>query len=245
LSKLARLWLSTFNGAIYLTSALALYAGHTRGLEETGIAPNSALNRNESLPAIRTQQTDGGIRWALNDRYKLVAGAFDVRKPYFNTDEFNRFVPLGEVSHKGMEISLSSTPLDSLSILFGAVLMRPEVKGPDVDAGLVGSRPLNQPSRTFRLNLDYRPPGLPGWSFDTAVSSFSERPATRDNQAWVPDYHLIDLGARYRFSWSGLAGMFRLQLSNVTDEFVWRIAGSGSFGLTNRRRLTALITLDI
>lgn len=238
-------WLRTFSAAAYLSNQVAIYAGHTSGLEETGIAPNNVANRNEALPAIQTEQTDAGIRWNISARNKLVAGAFEVSKPYFSTDEQNRYVPLGDVSHKGMEISLSSAPSDNLNLLFGAVLMRPEVKGEDVDSGLIGSRPLGQPSRNFQFNADYRPPTLSNWSFDAAFSAFSERPATRDNEVWLPGYQLLDIGARYRFNWDNRAGMIRLQVANVTDEYYYRVAGSGSFGLTDGRRFSALLTLDI
>lgn len=45
----------------------------------------------EAEDAIRTSQADAGVRWTLNKWMKLVAGVFDVRKPYFNTDEANLF----------------------------------------------------------------------------------------------------------------------------------------------------------
>lgn len=122
-------WLFNVAAAGFLSDRIALYAGYTRGLEESGIAPINAANRNEALPAIRTSQADAGVRWTLNKRMKLVAGVFDVRKPYFNTDEANAFAILGDVRHRGAEISLAGNPIDSVSLIAGAVLMRPRVTG--------------------------------------------------------------------------------------------------------------------
>lgn len=47
-------WLYNVTGAGFLGSRLTLYAGYARGLEESGIAPDNAANRNQPLPAILT-----------------------------------------------------------------------------------------------------------------------------------------------------------------------------------------------
>jgi iron complex outermembrane receptor protein len=58
----ASTWLYSLAGAAYLSEQFAIYAGYTRGLEESGVAPENAANRNEALPAIRTRQRDAGVR---------------------------------------------------------------------------------------------------------------------------------------------------------------------------------------
>lgn len=214
-----RPWLLNAAGSLLITSRLAIYAGHTRGLEESGIAPNNAANRNEALPAIRTSQSDAGLRWTLSERIKLVAGVFDVRKPYFNTDAQNRFVVLGNVRHRGAEFSLSGNPTDRLSIVAGAVLMEPRVTGEAVERGIVGELPLGQSGRVVRSNIDWRPKALPGVSFDLALANFSERAASRDNVVVLPGYTLVDVGARYRFKVGDAPAMLRFQLSNVTNTY--------------------------
>ena len=42
--------------------------GYTRGLEESGVAPANAVNRNSAPPALRTSQRDAGIRYAILPR---------------------------------------------------------------------------------------------------------------------------------------------------------------------------------
>ncbi|OSZ71088.1 hypothetical protein CAP39_07810 [Sphingomonas sp. IBVSS1] len=61
--------------AVELTPGLIAYAGTVTGLEESGIAPGNAANRNEALPAIRTRQHDAGLRWAISGDVRLVAGS--------------------------------------------------------------------------------------------------------------------------------------------------------------------------
>jgi iron complex outermembrane receptor protein len=237
-------WLLNASAAAYLSPALAAYAGFTRGLEESGLAPNNAANRNEALPAIRTRQVDAGLRWAVRPKLKLVAGVFDVRKPYFNTDEANRYVVLGEVRHRGAEFSLSGALARDVSLVAGAVLMQPRVTGEAVEQGRVGKRPLGQPERILRANLEYRPPALIGVSLDVAVSNHGRRAASRDNSVYLNDYTLIDIGARYRFKVADNPAMLRVQVSNLTDAYVWSVLGGNSFGLTDRRRAAATLAVD-
>ncbi|WP_223621555.1 TonB-dependent receptor [Lysobacter sp. ESA13C] len=237
-------WLPNANVSVYLGKRLALYAGHTRGLEESGIAPDDAANRNEALPAIRTRQSDAGLRWAFADGMKLVAGAFDVRKPYFTTDERNVYGAIGEVRHRGVELSLSGRPMDSLSLVAGAVLMRPRVSGEAVRLGRVGDRPIGQTERVLRADLEYRPPSWAGLSFDLSMSHYGERIASRDGRNRVPDYTLVDVGARYRFRLGSAPATLRLLVANVGDTYTWNIYGNNSFGLTDGRRYVAQLAVD-
>ncbi|WP_158549410.1 TonB-dependent siderophore receptor [Lysobacter silvisoli] len=237
-------WLPSASVSAYLSPRLALYAGHTRGLEESGVAPDDAANRNQALPAIRTRQTDAGLRWTLGNGMKLVAGGFDVRKPYFVTDENNVFGPLGEVRHRGMELSLSGALNDRFNLVAGAVLMRPRVSGAAVREGRVGERPIGQAERVLRGDLEYRPPALPGWSFDVAMSHYGERVASRDGVNRLPAYTLADVGARYRFKLGAAPASLRLLVANVGDTYAWNLYGHNSFGLTDGRRYVVQLAVD-
>lgn len=239
-----RPWLLNASAAATITDRFALYASYTRGLEESGIAPVNAANRNEALPAIRTRQVDGGIRWALPGGMKLVAGVFDVAKPYFNTDERNVFAVLGDVRHRGAEFSLAGNPTERLSLVAGAVLMQPRVTGAAVNDGRVGARPLNQPARTLRGNAEYRPSFAPGFSVDVAVANIGSRYASRDNVVSVPSYTLVDVGARYRFRIGKAPATLRVQMQNVGDVFAWNIVGSNSYGLMDKRRVSIFLLAD-
>ena len=61
-------WLPNVTASVEPTRRLALYGSYTRGLEESGIAPDSAANRTEALPAILTSQVDAGLRWKAPGR---------------------------------------------------------------------------------------------------------------------------------------------------------------------------------
>jgi iron complex outermembrane receptor protein len=212
-----------------VTDALAAYAGFTRGLEESGIAPGNAANRNQALPAIVTRQIDAGLRYAIGANLRLCAGVFQVRKPNFTTDAQNVFTALGNVRHDGIELSFTGEVIEGLSLVSGAVLMRPRVSGPAVRAGLIGEKPIGQVERTIRANLNYRVPWLDGVSLDVGVLDTASRVASSDNRVFAPALTTFDLGARYRFVVAGVPGTLRLQVKNVADAYGWRVMGDRSF----------------
>jgi iron complex outermembrane receptor protein len=236
-------WLYNFTAAYALSEALTGYASYTRGLEESGLAPQSASNRGEALPAIRTRQADAGVRCAISPSLKLLAGVFDVTKPYFTLDESNRFGALGDVTHRGVEISLSGAVGRQLDIVAGAVFMDPEVSGPDVRSGLVGSKPVGISRETLLLNADWRLP-VSGTSVDIGVRHVGGAPATRDNRVTLPSRTLIDLGARYRFAVGRVPATLRLSITNLTDEYGYELRGSGVYDVIPGRNATVYVTVD-
>lgn len=237
-------WLYNLAAAYAFNDTITAYVGYTRGLEESGVAPDAAINRREALPAIRTRQADAGIRYALSPSVKVLAGVFEVAKPYFTLDATNRFRALGDVTHRGVEVSLSGAVARSLDMVAGAVAMDPEVSGPDVRSGLVGPRPVGQPKRTLLLNADWRPPVLSGLSFDVGVRHVTDVPSTRDNSVKLPARTLVDLGARYRFTLGSTPAALRLSVTNITDEYGYDLKGSGVYDVIAGRHATAYLTVD-
>lgn len=240
----ARPWLVNAALAVHATDALAFYAGFTRGLEESGIAPGNAANRNQALPAIVTRQIDAGLRFAMGPSLRLVVGVFQVRKPNFTTDAQNVFTELGEVRHDGIEASFSGELVEGLTLVSGAVLMRPRVRGPAVDAGLIGERPIGQVARTLRANLNYRVPLLDGVSVDLGVLDTAPRIASSDNRVSAPALTTFDVGARYRFTAWDIPGTLRLQVTNVADAYGWRVMGDRSFRTGSPRAGSASLAVD-
>jgi iron complex outermembrane recepter protein len=230
--------------AVEITPTLVAYAGTVTGLEESGIAPGNAANRNEALPAIRTSQRDAGLRWATSDDVRLAAGVFDVRKPYFNLDANGRFDALGEVINRGVELSVSGPITSRFSIVAGSVLLWPRVAGEGVALGRVGSRPVGAISRRLELNLDWRPPVLDGLGVDLAISHRSPETATVSAQTAIPARTLVDLGARYSFKLAGQSVLLRLQVENLTDLQGFELQGAGAYDLIPGRRFGGYLTID-
>jgi iron complex outermembrane receptor protein len=236
-------WLWNGTLAINLARGLVAYASYTQGLEDSNVAPEIAINRNEAPPALRTSQRDIGLRYLIGPM-RLVVGAFDVRKPYFNLGPDLVYAQLGTVRHRGVEISLSGEPFKGLNLVAGAVLMKPRVTGPGVDLGFIGEKPVGQAERTASLYLDYRIPSAPQLSVDLGIQHLGKRPGSVDNLLTVPGRTLVNLGGRYRFDLANFPATLRLQLTNLFDTYAWNVTGGGGFRRVFPRRANATLSVD-
>ncbi len=138
-------WIYNATAAGYLTAKLAVYAGYARGLEESGVAPPNATNRNQPLPAILTSQRDAGLRYYLTGRVKLVAGVFDLRRPYFGYDASGRYARIGTTRNQGIEMSVSGALTKRLNMVAGGVFLKPQLADADRQGAVV--RPCRRASR--------------------------------------------------------------------------------------------------
>ncbi len=237
-------WLPNVTASVEPTNRLALYASYTRGLEESGIAPDNAANRTEALPAILTSQIDAGLRWKIPGGMSLVAGVFDVRKPYFAADNANVFRELGDVRHRGVELSATGTLLPRLTVVAGAVLMRPRVTGEAVEQGRVGRRPLGQPSRLLTLATQYELPGVKGVQLTLNATHRGSRAADTRNLVFLPARTTIDAGVRWRMNIGRNPALLRVQMLNVTNTYDLALVGSGSYQVNAPRQVTMFLTVD-
>lgn len=231
--------------AAHLTNDLAFYAGFTRGLEESAVAPDIAINRDEAPPAILTRQYDAGLRWTIAEGTRLLIGLFNVEKPYFSLDPERLYRRIGDVRHRGVEISFIGNLTPNLNVLAGAVLLDATVEGEAAESGLTGKRPVGSTSRTFLASAEYRPPQVSGLAFDVTVNSFGERVANTANTLSVPPVEIVDFGARYRWTMSGTPVSVRLQLLNVFDAYEWRVQASNAFFYNLPRTLSLRFSADL
>lgn len=239
----AQPWLYNATMAVNLLRGVVAYAGYTRGLEDSGVAPEIAVNRSEAPPALLTSQKDIGIRYAFGPM-RLVVGAFDVRKPYFNLDPVLVYRQLGTVRHRGLEISLTGEPIEGLNIVAGAVLMKPRVSGDAVELGLIGERAVGKAETVIIGNLDYRLPFAPDFSVNLGVNHLGERPGSADNLLIVPGRTMVDVGGRYRFQLAKFPATFRLTVTNLFDDYAWNVTEFGGFRRAPPRRLQGTLSAD-
>jgi iron complex outermembrane recepter protein len=237
-------WLYNGTLAVQAHDNLTIYAGYTRGLEDSGIAPESAANPGEALAASLTEQLDAGVRYKITPQVTLVAGVFEVKKPFFTRDTSNVFTRLGSLSHRGVEVSLSGEPLQDLKIVSGAVLLKARVKGAAVDQGLVGEVSPGRIPVLLRFNANYGPPVWRGFSLNGRINFEDSHFANRVNTSKIPSATTINLGARYNFKVYDASASLRFDVRNATNTNGWKVAGASELftPLTPRQfiaRLTA------
>lgn len=237
-------WL--FNGALslYAGKNLVVYAGYSKGLEESPVAPDSSVNRGEAPPAIITEQMDAGLRMNLTPSLRLVSGVFDIRKPYFALDPSFVFRDLGQRRHRGVEVSIAGQLHPRVDLVLGAVLMNAKVSGDAVDLGVVGPRPVGSIKLNVNGAVNWNVPWVDGLSLDLAYESTSDRIADAANTFVIPARYAAAIGARYRFELAGKPATFRAQLASFNDAYGYNNMGEGLFYNLPRRFLMSL-TVDL
>ncbi len=237
-------WLFSANGSVAIAPGLTAYGGYIRGLEESANAPDNAINRGEAPPALRTKQMDLGLRYALTPRLSLIAGLFEVKKPYYAVDAALRYGNLGTVSNRGVELSLAGTLTKGLTVVAGAILIDPKISGVEVQTGRIGPRPVGSFKQRAIFNLDWKPVGQEAWSFDVATEIVSSEMADRLNTFSAPAKTNINLGARYRFAMGSTQFLIRAQVQNLLDSYGWRVNPSGSLAFNPPRTGVLQVVAD-
>jgi len=237
-------WLYNGTLAAYLSKDLILYAGYTRGLEEAGFAPESASNRGEALPASLTEQVDAGFRYKLGARATLIAGVFEVKKPYFDRNAANLYTHVGALSHQGIEVSFSGQPLPGLTVVAGVMLLKARIEADTAVANFIGAVPAGRPNRNVRLNLQYAPSAWRGFSVDAQVNQDGPAYANRANTLRLEAGTTLDLGARYVFKVFGTSASLRARLQNVTNSYDWSVSSTGAYSPSSPRRFVGQMVVD-
>ena len=214
-------WLKYATATVTVTEGLAFYGSYTQGLEESPVAPNEAQNRNVAAPALETEQYDAGIRWDAFANLKLIAGVFNIEKPYFDLDAAGFYTELGTVEHRGVEFSLAGDPLDNLTVIVGSRWLDATVSGPTVDAGLIGEKPVGTARQYSLATADYRFAWHPAYPIDATAEHITSQVANSANTIEVPARAVFHIGGRYRFKVFGKPATLRMQVNNVFDKYGW------------------------
>jgi iron complex outermembrane recepter protein len=233
------------NAALALGERVTAYAGYTQGLEDSGAVPSVAANRGTILPDARTWQTDAGFRFLLTSKLKLIAGVFEIQKPYFNFDANNVDRQLGLQRARGVELSLSGEVVPNLNVAAAALLGEVTIIGANLAAAGVGTTAFGQPHNQGTIDADYKLPWLPALSADITVIHFGISPASVDNVALNPAQTVLLVGGRYRFKLWGAPATLRVQCRNATNFYFWDMGYSPGFYQFQPRSYLAYLTADI
>ena len=238
-------WLYNATLALHFSADLTAYAGYTRGLEEFGTAPENAVNGGEPVPAGLTKQLDAGFRYRIFPGLNLMAGVFEVSKPYFDRDTANIYTDVGNLRHRGIEMSLAGRPIKGVTVVAGAMILQARVSGLPVDQGLIGDVPPGTPPTITRLNVQYEIPAWHGLSVDAQVETSGSVYANRLDTLRAPATATLALGARYAFTALQAKANLRVQVQNITNAYDWNVEGaSGRFSASSPRRYLVRLAAD-
>jgi iron complex outermembrane receptor protein len=229
------------SAVLSLTPRTAVFGSWVTGLEESGVAPQSATNRDEVLPPVKAEQFELGLRHNLTPGLTFIGALFDVSKPRPGFRQDGAFGLVGQVRHRGIEGSLAGQVDARTTAVLGAVAFTPKVSGPLVDAGVVGDRAAGISHLVINANLERQI--TPGWSVDAQLSHYGARWADTGNTFKAPAFTTLNIGARRRFDLGGQPAIFRLLASNITGTEGYTATPSGLMWPINPRTVRALLTV--
>ena len=89
-----------------------------------------------------------------------------------------------------------------------------------------GNTVQGQPEFTAGLGIEYKIPSVEGLSVNARGTYVDSQYVNNANTLEIPDYSLLDVGAKYIVNLGGVDTTFRANIDNVTDEKYW----AGNFG---------------
>ena len=231
-----------------------LYASWGQGVE-LEVVPNNPLqftNSGQVLPALKSEQTEIGLKWQANPRLLLTAAAFSIDKP--SNDQVNPYAlsPLvagaKTARHRGLELSAAGRLNAALSLQ--ASLMALDAKYTQaIDQTLVGQRVTNLPRLKASLFADYKLAALPGLSLNGLATFENGKTVTADGSVELPSAWQLDAGLSYQQRMAGKATLWRFNIENLTNRTYWREAPTTYWGgvylfPATPRTLRASVTVD-
>ena len=208
---------------------LSFYASYVEGLSEgvtvSDMTYPTATNKGETLAPYQTKQYELGTKYQVGSWLNTLA-LYQIEKPEAYLDSTNLEVKDdAETRSRGIEFSTAGQLTEDLSLMANLAYIDAEYVKSGT-ASQVGNTVIGTPDFTAGLGLDYKIPVVDGMSVNARASYVSEQYLNTDNSLELPDYTILDLGAKYATKIGGVNTTFRANVNNLTDEKYW----SGVFG---------------
>ncbi len=214
-------WLYALSAVAPLSERLTLFASASRGLEESGVAPNQAANRNQVLPSAIAHQQEAGARARLSRDLTLILSLFQISKPAPGFDSENVYRLIGRLRHRGAELSLTGALTPRLRLVGGAVYLDAARSGEPVESGSWSREAVGIPRWQGLAGLTWTVPGMRGLSLDGQAQYSSSRRVNSPGDLRTAALTTADIGFRYQFRLAGRDASLRGRILNLLDADQW------------------------
>jgi iron complex outermembrane receptor protein len=213
-----------------------LYASWGQGAELEAVPnrPTMFINAGQVLPALKSEQTEVGVKWQPSPRVLVSAAAFSIDKPYADDQPTASGMPLrvagGKTArHRGLELAAVGQ-LDAQLSLQASLTVIDAKYTAAIDPALVGQWVTNVPKTKASLFADYKIAAVRGLSFNGLLTSDRGKNVTADGSVALPSAWQLDAGLRYQNRLIGKATQWNLNVENLTDRSYWREAPTQYWG---------------
>jgi len=220
------------------SASTMVYASWGQGVE-LEVVPNRPMdfaNYGQALAALKSKQTEVGVKWQAYPRLLFTAAAFSIDKPYADdvpgvgAGALPERVAGGKTArHRGFELAASGRVGTALS-LQASLMALDATYTQAADPALVGQRVTNVPRLKGSLFADYKIAALPGLALNALASFESGKTATADGSVALPSAWQLDAGLGYTQHIAGKSTLWRLNIENLTNRNYWREAPTTDWG---------------
>ena len=204
----------------------SLYASYMTGLQETGLAPSTAVNAFQTLPPSVAKQKEVGIRSSALFGFNSTIAYFDINRGTAQLNSQNVFLIDGRSTYRGVEASIGGEVNRAWSFNVAGQYLHARTSGASNPA-LSGTQPENTPDFTLSMSVTYHPGILPGSSLTAGMFRTGAQAVNNANQAFIPAYTVYTLGAGYTTRIAGHRTTLALNVNNLANDRHYSAAGNG------------------
>jgi iron complex outermembrane recepter protein len=213
---------------------LSLFGSYVEGLEDSGVAPPSAANRNEILAPVLATQTELGFTRRWGETAVFTAALFDIAKPSPGIDAENVYRFLGNVRHRGAELTVAAGVGAATRVLAGITAFDARHDS--------GSRPAGISDRVGFVRLEHRLPT--GSTLNALFNHRSGQIVGGRPDLRTSDISTLDVGVRHAFTLAGRNTMLSATAANILDEREWTATAGGVLARNGPRTFRVSLAMD-
>lgn len=233
---------------------LALYASYVEGLAQ-GSTVSVATDKNygKTFAPFQTKQYELGAKYQ-NKNWLHTLALYQIEKPSTLTDSTYRdsadpsitqiTTDDAETSSQGIEYAVSGKLNQNLALFANLAYLDAKYDKTALKT-TTGNVVEGTPEFTAGLGVEYSLPTVEGLALNARVSYVDEQYLDSANTLELPNYTLLDLGAKYATQIGGINTTFRANIDNVTNEKYWAgVFNSGFTTLGDARKYKLGVTFD-
>lgn len=230
---------------------ISLYTSYVEGLSQgSTVTANGDANFGKTFAPFQTKQYEVGAKYQHGSWLHTLA-AYQIEKPSTmveqlndNTEGFTQITTDGaETTSQGIEYGFSGNVTDDV-IIWGNLAYIDVEYSKNTNAQIVGNTVEGQPEFTAGLGVEYKLP-VEGLSVNARGNYVDSQYLNNTNTLELPDYTLLDIGAKYTTNLGGVDTTFRANIDNVTDEKYWAGVFNSGFATLGAGRTYKLgVTFD-
>ncbi|WP_102796076.1 TonB-dependent receptor [Bowmanella denitrificans] len=199
-----------------------LFGSFVNGLEENGVAPASASNYGEVMAPVKAQQWELGFNLDVSPQITLQGSLFDIDKPVTGIAANGRYQLVGDVSHKGLELSLAGDIFSATRVVLGGVWLDASLQGQNGNR----AEPAGVSSFNATFNVEHRLSN--NWAIDAQLVHEGARRMWLKGDTEIPGVSFLTLGFQHNFKLNDIAFSLRGQWINALDKEGYYATSSGA-----------------